>query len=363
MRAETDEQAIVALRRRGRSVKVPEASCGASPRRRANDGTTWKKTIALAIIILGFLALVQPTQAQEYPTQPITMLISMTPGSGVDVCARVIAQGASKILGQEIIPVNKPGGGGAVGTGILVSSKADGYTFLASSSSTFTVVPHLESVTYDPLKDVVPILHYGTTHCAIIVRADSPYKSFKDLIDFARKNPGKVSIGVVGIGNVPHLDIELVMQQEKVDMPVIPFGGAAPTVTALLGGHVTAAGVGTAGWMPNFKAGKVRVLATTTEKRIIPDVPALREFGYPFNDISTDYYVMLAPKGTPAAAIKKLEGALQAGRSTPEFRKTIENFFVYDPNPLSSEEIKDRIERLFNINGQMIRKAKLGKQG
>ena len=308
-----------------------------------------------------FLFLGQAAQAQEYPYQPITMMIDRPPDAGTNVCSRVIAPGASKVLGQEIIPLNKAGAGGAVAVGILTSSKPDGYTILAHSSSSLAVVPHLESVSYDPLKDVIPILHFGTFHCAIIVRADSPHKTFKDLIEYARKNPGKASFGIVGVGNPPHLDLELVMQQEKVSMPVVPFGGGPPSLTALLGGHVTAVGVGASAWMPNYKAGKVRVLATTTEKRILPEVPALREFGYPFYNLSTEYYLMTAPKGTPDAVVKKLEGALRKGMETPEYRTTTESFFVYDPNPLSSQAMKELIENLYRKNGEVIQKAKLGK--
>jgi len=346
MREEIRRQAIVKSRGRIRS---------------ANEGATWKMGIVLGILVLGSLCLSQAVQAQEYPTQPITMLISNAPGAGTDVCSRVLATGASKALGQEIIPMNKPGAGGAVATGIMASSKPDGYTFLAMTISALTVVPHFESVSYDPLKDVVPVLHFGNFHCAIAVRADSPHKTMKDLIDFARKNPGKVSFGIVGVGNPPHLDMELMMQQEKVSIPVIPYGGAAPAVTQLLGGHVTAIGVGASAWMPNFRAGKVRLLATTTEKRIIPEVPALHEFGYPFQNISTEYYLMLGPKGIPDTVSKKLEAGLRKGMETPEFRKTAENFFVYEPNLLSNQAMKELIENLFRKNGEIIKKAKLVK--
>jgi tripartite-type tricarboxylate transporter receptor subunit TctC len=348
MEEETRKEAIVTFRRYARSM---------------NGSTAWKKGMVLGIFILGLLCSSQAVQAQEYPTQPITMLISNAPGAGTDVCSRVMAQGASKILNQEIIPMNKPGAGGAVAVAVLTSSKPDGYTILGATSSSLTVVPQLETVTYDPLKDVVPIIHFGTFHQAIIVRADSPLKSFKDFIEFARNNPGKANLGIVGVGNPPHLDFELVKMQEKVDIAVIPFGGAAPAITALLGGHVTAVGVGASGWMPNYKAGKVRVLATTTEKRILPDVPALREFGYPFYGISTEYYFMAAPKGISEAIVKKLEGAFIKVMGTPEFRTTTDSFFVYDPNPLSRQVFKDLIESLYRKNGEIIQKAKLGKQG
>lgn len=331
--------------------------------RSGNGWVTWGGSLFLFVLILSFLGPDQGVWAQDFPTQPINLLIDRPPGAGTDVVARVIAPAASKILGQEVIPVNKPGAGGAVAVGILASSKPDGYTLLAHTTSSLTVIPHLETVSYDPIKDLIPVAHFGTFYCGIIVRADSPYKSFKDLIDYARKNPGKASFGIVGVGNAPHLDLELVLQQEKVNMPVVPLGGGPPAMTALLGGHVTAIGVGASAWIPNFKAGKVRPLATTTQKRIMPDVPALNEFGYPFNNLSTEYYLISAPKNTPAAVIEKLEGALRKAMEAPEFRTTAESYYVYDPNPLSRQALKDLIETLHKKNGEIIQKTKLGKQG
>jgi len=165
------------------------------------------------------------------------------------------------------------------------------------------------------------------------------------------------------VGNAPHLDFEIVIQQEKLDVPVVPFGGAPPTLTALLGGHVTAAGVGASNWMPNYRAGKVRLLATTTEKRILPEVPALREFGYPFYNLSTEYYLVSVPKGTPASVVAKLEGAYRKAMETPEFQKTATTLYVHEPNPLSKEGLKGLVETLYQKNGEIIQKAKIGKQG
>jgi putative tricarboxylic transport membrane protein len=337
--------------------------CADASKGRSRDGwTTWRRCFFLSALILSFLGLGEAAQTQEFPTQSINLLIDRPPGAGTDVVARAIAPAASKILGQEVIPVNKPGAGGAVAVGILASSKGDGYTLLAHTTSSLTVIPHLESVAYDPIKDLGPVVHFGTFYCGIIVRADSPYKSFKDLIEYARTNPGKASFGIVGVGNAPHLDIELVLQQEKVNMPVVPLGGGPPAMTALLGGHVTAIGVGASAWIPSFKAGKVKALATTTEKRILPDVPALHEFGYPFYNLSTEYYLISAPKNTPAPVVAKLEGAFRKAMEAPEFRTTAESFYVYDPNPLSRQALKDLIDTMYHKNGEIIQKTKLGKQ-
>jgi len=322
--------------------------------------TAHKKSFLLATLILGFLNWGQGAQGQEYPTRPITLIISFAPGAGTDVCGRALIQGATKILGQEIVPVNKPGAGGAVGTGIVVHSKPDGYTLLATSTGALTIIPHMEQVTYDPVKDVIPIFQFGIVNTAIVVRSDSPHKSFQDLVGFAGQNPGKVSCGFVGVGMPPHLDIELLKMEKNVDISIIPFGGAVPTMTALLGGHITAAGVGASAWMSHFKAGKVRVLATATEKRIVPDVPTLYELGYPYHGCSIELHIIAAPKGISSAVMKKLEGAFQKAAETPEFRKSAESFYIYVSNPLSGQKLKEFIENLHAKNGEIIRKAKLG---
>jgi len=321
-----------------------------------------RKIIFLAMLILGILCSGLRIQAQEYPTRPITMLISHAPGAGTDVCSRMVTKGATKTLGQEIIPVNKPGGGGSVSVGILANSKGDGYTILALTSSAITNIPHLESVPYDPLKDIVPIIQFGSLITGIVVRSDSPHKSFRDFVDFARKNPGKVSFGTPGIGIAPHVALAHVMLEEKVDITVIPFGGATPTLTALLGGHISACGVSTSGFLPHLKAGKVRVLATTGDKRIevIPDVPTLHELGYPYG-ILIEIYLIVAPKGTPSAVVKTLEGAFRKAMETPEFRALAENFYMFVENPLSGQKLKEYIEEQYSKNGEIIRKAKLVK--
>lgn len=212
-----------------------------------------KKSISCMKLLFGVILTLLPliwsqgAQAQEYPMRPITMLISVAPGAGVDVCGRMIAQGATKILGQEIIPVNKPGG--IVAAGLLANSKGDGYTLLAFTSSSLTVTPHMESVIYDPLKDIIPIIQFGSLISGIVVRSDSPYNSLKDLVEFARKNPGKVSYGIPSIGVTPHLIMEYLKTEENVDITIIPFGGSTPTITALLGGHISACAVSTSGFL------------------------------------------------------------------------------------------------------------------
>ena len=272
---EIKKESIIKLNRRKTHMKTREIS---------------KKSSLIAFLILGLLSWHQGAQAQKYPTRPITLLINVQPGAATDMGGRLIAQEATKILGQEIIVVNKTGGGGSVGAAALANSTADGYTLLGSPSDQLILSPQLEPLGYD-LKDFLPIIQFGIIRNGIIVRSDSPYKSFKDLIDFARKNPGKVSYGPPQFGTIPHLAMEHVMMEEKVNIAIIPFMGSAPAITALLGGHISACGVSTSGFISHFKAGKVKVLAVIEEKRIeaLPDSPTLLELGYPLADASQPY--------------------------------------------------------------------------
>jgi tripartite-type tricarboxylate transporter receptor subunit TctC len=320
------------------------------------------KNLMVVVIGLGILIWAQGVPAQEYPTKSINLLICMQPGAGLDVGVRIIAQEATKTLGQEVVPVNKPGGGGSVAAGILASSKGDGYTLMACTNGCLTNIPHLESVPYDPLKDVTPIIQFGQVITGIVVRADSPYKTFKEFVEGARKNPGKLSYGFPGVGTAPHLAIEHVMLEEKVDIATVPFDGAVPAVTALLGGHVTACGISTSGFLQHLKAGKVKVLATTGEKRIsvVPDVPTLHELGYPYG-VLVDLYYIAGPKGITPAAIQKLEAAVMKAMETQGFRTLAESLYMQVQTPLYGQKFKEFMDSLHAKNGEIIRKAKIGK--
>jgi tripartite-type tricarboxylate transporter receptor subunit TctC len=323
--------------------------------------TNWK-SILIAVFIAGLLGWGQAAQAQEYPTKPINLLVSFAAGGPVDTCARKLVPEASKILGQELVVINRPGGGGSLAAGLLASSKGDGYTLLAHTTAGLTNSPHLETVPYHPLNDVIPVIQFGSLVVPFVVRSDSPYKSFKDLVEFARKSPGKASCGNPGVGTTPHLAIEVVTQQEKVNIVIIPFDGSAPALTALLGGHITAAGSSINGIMSNLKAGRVRVLAVTSEKRleVLPDVPTLLELGYP-QGFFLEAYLISAPKGTPPAIVKKVEGAFRKAIDTPEFRAFVKGSNLYVENPMAGQQLKEFVEREYFKSREIIQKAKIGK--
>ncbi len=324
--------------------------------------TTVRWGFLLLLIISTILTLGQNVQAQDYPVRPITMLVGFPPGAGVDIGARLIAKEAEKFLGQEIVPLNKPGGGGAVAAGILASSRADGYTILGDVSAAFSNSPHLEKVNYDPLKDFIFIFQYGHLVPIYIVTSDSPHKSFKEAIEFARKNPGKFSVGTPGVGTSPNLAMELIKLKENIDIPVIPFGGSSPALTALLGGHVSSIGTSTPTAVPHLRAGKVRALAITADQRYeaTPDVPTLKELGYTYA-VFTEVFLIAAPKGTPPAIVEKLEEAFRKAAETSEYRTKTKNLYMYPEHPLHGDKLKEFIEQEYARSGEIIRGAKLGK--
>lgn len=303
----------------------------------------------------------QTALAQEYPTQPVTVMIGFAVGGAVDVLTRIIGQEAGKTLGQEFVPVNKAGGGGAVGAAVLASSKPDGYTLAAEVNSTYTMTPHLESVPYK-YNDMIPIVQFSALNTVMVVKSDSPFKSMNDLIDAARKNPGKISYGHAGIGTTPYMAMEQIILEKKVNIATVPFGGSTPAITALLGGHIQVAGVGTPNILKHVQAGTMRVLVANTPRRIpqLPDVPTLAEAGMPAG-LPLEMYVLVAPKGTPVPVIKKLEGAFLKAMETPAFKTAAENFGVYAPKPLSGEALKKEIDAAYLRNGELIKKIRPAK--
>jgi len=323
--------------------------------------TVWWSFLLLLIPSV-ILTLGQTVQAQEYPVRPISMLIGFAPGATTDICGRLIAKEAEKFLGQEIVPVNKPGGGGAVAAGILSSSRADGYTILADVSAALTNSPHLEKVNYDPLKDFIYIFEFAELVPIYVVPTDSPHKSFKEVMEFARKNPGKFSVGTPGVGTSPNLAMELIKAKEKIDIAVIPFAGSAPAITALLGGHISCVGTSLSTIIPHIKAGKIRALAITGETRdeATPDAPTLKELGYPYAVLG-EVYLLAAPKGTPPAIVGKLIEAFRKAAQTPEYRTKVKALYSYPENPLYGDRLKEYIGREYARSGEIIRGANLGK--
>jgi tripartite-type tricarboxylate transporter receptor subunit TctC len=297
--------------------------------------------------------------AQQYPTKPVNVIVTFAPGGTLDVSARILAAKAEKFLGQPMIISNVGGGGGSVALGQVAKKTPDGYTITACASTGIIRIPQLRAVPYEPT-DFIPIMHYAAVQSGVVVKADSQFKTFKDLIEYARKNPGKVNYATSGAGSPMHMAMEFVADKEKIQWIHIPYAGGAPGLAAVLGGHVTAMSDSTE-WLPHVKEGSLRLLVTHGERRMksFPDVPTLRELGYDF--INETVFMFAAPKGTPMAAINKLDDSLREGMDDPEFIKTIATI-EFDVAYRNSTDTKKYLDDAYNRFGEMIKKLGIKKE-
>jgi tripartite-type tricarboxylate transporter receptor subunit TctC len=238
--------------------------------------------ILISIHVYVFCA-ASPAHA-EYPDRLITALISFAPGGSADMSFRALAIGAEKYLSQSIIMDNKGGGGGTLALANVANAKPDGYTICQAASTGIVRAPQIQKVTYKPLKSFTPIMAYvGAHNSGLAVRSDAPWKTMKEFLDYAKKNPGKIKYGTPGVGSAPHHAMEYLAYKEGIKWVHVPYTGSAPAMTALLGGHLDAGSVGPE-WVPFAQAGNFRILGTHEYKRsaAFPDIPTFREQGYDF---------------------------------------------------------------------------------
>ena len=276
-----------------------------------------RRQIVLAAGGSSLLAPFGPARAQAYPARPINLIVPWPAGGSTDRHLRTLAEIAGKHLGQTIVIENKPGGGGTLGPGTMaMTAKPDGYT-LAQLPMGMLRMPHMQKVPWDPLKDFTYILGVSGYTFGFTVRADSPYKTFNDYIEAARKQPGKIDYGSTGIGTSPHLLIEELATAAKVTLNHVPFKGNADLTQALLGGHVMAMS-DASGWDKFVDGGQMRLLATFGEKRTQrwPTVPTAKELGYDI--VYASPYGLVGPKGMDPAVVKALHDAFKKAMDDPK---------------------------------------------
>ena len=278
-------------------------------------------TLSRRLLLAGSCAaaLLAPLGAnsQGFPNKPITLIVPWPAGGSTDRHLRALAELASKNLGQNIIVENKPGGGGTLGPGTMArTAKPDGYT-IAQFPLGMLRIPHMQKMQWDPLKDFAFIVGVSGYTFGFTVRTDSPYKTFNDYIEAARKNAGMIDYGSTGIGSSPHLLMEEVAMNAKVQLNHVPFKGNADLQSALLGGHVMAQSDAT-GWDKFVDNGQMRLLVTFGEKRTKrwPNVPTAKELGY--GVVSQSPYGIVGPKGMDPAVVKVLHDAFKKAMDDPK---------------------------------------------
>jgi tripartite-type tricarboxylate transporter receptor subunit TctC len=293
------------------------------------------KRLSLLVRLIVFLTIVFNigiSESQPYPNRPIQLVIASTTGSAADLIGRLLAEELKKSLGVQVIALNKAGAAFTVGTDAVAKSKKDGYTIAYTSSSALVYAPvtNMESVPYDPFKDLEPLGMHVVFPNAIAVQEASPFRRFSDMVDYAKKNPGNLRISTIGIGSTPHFDLALIEHLTGAQFTMIPFKGGPPALTALLGGHVEATLNAVSLVSPHVNSGKLRFLLLTNKMRQFSDVPVITEIGYK-QDLLIAWFALYAPSGIPESTKKVLVAAIEKAVTNPSQKSKVEELgFIVD---------------------------------
>ena len=285
-----------------------------------------KKAGSRAALVAALCSLGLSTAGAAYPEKPVRIVVPFAPGGGTDVMARTLSGEMSKDLGGTVIVESRPGAGTVIGNDTVAKSAPDGHTLLLTTSA-FVIVPSfVEKLPYDGVDAFSPIAMLGRGPNVVVVRADSPIKSMQDLLERARANPGKLSYGSPGAGTSVHLSAELLKSMAGVSIVHVPYRGAGPQITDLLGGATDLAVASVPATAHLITAGRLRALAVTTAERshAWPDVPTVAESGVP-GYAADVWYGVFAPKGTPPQIVERLNQALKKASQSAEFKERIEN--------------------------------------
>ena len=285
-----------------------------------------KKKKLLAAILAGFFVVSFMVTAAhaKFPDKPIQLIVQYSPGGTTDLSLRILASIAGEYLGQPVVVVNKPGGSGAVAYGILKNTKPDGYSIGGISYSGSVIAPHIRKVPFDTKNDFDFVLQFADYFQGIAVKADAPWNTLKEYLEYARKNPGKATYATAGANSGQFLTMEIIAKQAGVKLKHIPYKGGTPAVAACLGGHVQ--GVAAAEIPEQAKAGKMKILAIFGEQKAeaFKDVPTLKELGYKVQ--LTFWLGIVGPKGIAPERLEILQNAFKKAMEAKSFHKLLQRF-------------------------------------
>jgi tripartite-type tricarboxylate transporter receptor subunit TctC len=292
---------------------------------------------ATALRILALLASCvagAPAVAQSFPTRPMHLIVPAAPGGPTDLPARLVAQ-ILPALGQPAVVENRPGGGGAIGARSVATAAPDGYTLLVGNTSVLAVIPAVSaSAGYDPAKNFAPVAKLTESYQILVVPPSSLFRTVRDVVAFAKQHPGKLNIAHTGAGGLPHLTVELFKARAGVDLVGVPYKSGGESVTAVLGGQVDMTIEGITILLPLIRDGKLRALAVTSRSRtpLAPDLPTMIEAGVPDYEVTT-FNGVVAPAGTPAAIVAKLNASINTGLQAPDMQARLQKLgAVIRPN-------------------------------
>ena len=286
-----------------------------------------RRTVVAVTLLFVCLALCTAnlSYGKDFPTGPVEIVITMTPGSTMDLLGRLIANTAPKYLGQPVVVVNKPGAGGSVAAAYVISSKPDGHKLIVTTNFFFASTTKTQKVPFDPY-DLTPIANFIEYRNGFVVKGDSTWKTFGDVVDYARKNPGKLRWAHTGRGISQHLYGLMLFRKANVETIDIPYKGTPEALSALLGGHVEGSVMVYGPVAEQVKSGAVRYLVAVSDQRFsnMPNVPTVVELGYPEVAKLPTFVGLYTHKDTPEASRKALTDAMRKTYQDPEFHKGLE---------------------------------------
>lgn len=312
-----------------------------------------KRFAQQVVFAVVFVCMAFSAQAQTFPSGPINVVVPLAPGDAADISVRAMGEEISKVLNTPVIAVNRPGAGGAVGAASVVNAAKDGQTILFAQNSalTFRAVLDPKSVSYDAQRDLVPLGMTSRTPSVLVVRGDAPYKSFKELIDYAKKNPNEVRIGTPGAGSVGDFCVQLINVLTGAQLVPVPHKGAAPAILALRGGHIEGVVLALGALSPHMKAGTFRGIVASNQVPGFSGIPTMRSLGYP-EELFGIWFSFLAPAGIPEEARKALVAAVEQAVKAPAIAAKLASLGILQsyagPEQLATE-IREELARVTQI--------------
>jgi tripartite-type tricarboxylate transporter receptor subunit TctC len=280
--------------------------------------------VVLILMVFGFVIGVSPSWAQRYPDRPIQYFIPNVAGSIMDINSRLFTEDLGKILGTQVVPINKPGAATILGTDALAKSKKDGYTIgYASNSIVYARILNPETFHFDPDKDIEPLGQHVLLPLAAAVRADAPWNTFNELIDYAKKNPGKIRVDTIGIGSPAHFNLEILQSLTGAKFTHVPFKGGESVITAILGGHIEVTIDAVNKIWPQVESKQMKILLLSTKMADFPNVPTITELGFKQGLVST-WFAVYTQAGLPEDVKKILVPATERAIKNPESKAKIE---------------------------------------
>jgi tripartite-type tricarboxylate transporter receptor subunit TctC len=316
--------------------------------------------LAGALALTAALPLAAAAQdAANWPSKPVTLVIPYPPGGTSDVVGRQLAQRLREELGQTFVVENKAGAATAIGATAVARAPKDGYTFLLSAGTTFTVIPHMNDKLQYKLEDFEPVAAVATVPFAFVVKKDFPAKDIREFVSYAKANPGKINNATNGQGSMVHLLGELIAQGLDIKMTHVHYKGAAPATMDMLAGIVDSNVEALTSALPNVNTGKYRALAVLSAERqpLMPNVPTFKELGFP-SIVGETWYAVFAPAGTPKPIVDKLNAALRKITTSPSFGEAMRKL-GNEPKSSTPAELVEVTLQQSKGWGEMIRRLNI----